>query len=230
MLRDRHDPNAEKGIAMLRFLIPGMLPKLQSLKQFGETNRLIFIVATNYKDRLDSAVLRTGRIDRPFAVVPPDEPSRYCLIWNFLQKKFDKRIDKERLACYLAGKTQGWVYKEIEHLVAQVQSRILNGACSPLPDDKELDEKLSVKSVKSHGHHELPGFETYGILEREAALDIFDLYRGRTKESEEILQVLASYGLNANTEEEKKDWVRHVTGIPSAAEGVVVIPDRRKAG
>jgi adenylate kinase family enzyme len=223
MLRDRHDPNAEKGIAMLRFLIPGMLPKLQSLKQFGETNRLIFIVATNYKDRLDSAVLRTGRIDRPFAVVPPDEPSRYCLIWNFLQKQSDKRIDKEQLARYLAGKTQGWVYKEIEHLVGQVQGRILNGARSALPGDKEL-------GVKPHPRDKLPGFITYSILEREAALDIFDLYRGRTKASEEILQVLASYGLNADTEEKKNDWVRHVTGTPSAAEGMVVIPDRRKAG
>src|SRR5260370_7852608 len=66
MLRDRHDPNAEKAIAMLRFLIPGMLPKLQGLKQFATPNRLIFIVATNYKNPLDSAMPRPARLTHPF--------------------------------------------------------------------------------------------------------------------------------------------------------------------
>src|SRR5947209_3268097 len=114
MLRDRQDQQSQTGIAMLRFLIPGMLPKLQMLKQFGEKNRLIFIVATNYKDRLDSAVVRTGRVDDAFAVVPPDEPSRYCLIWNFLQNAGYPEAEKERLASFVAARTQGWVYKEIE--------------------------------------------------------------------------------------------------------------------
>jgi ATP-dependent 26S proteasome regulatory subunit len=60
MLRDRQGDQPQGGVAMLRFIVPGMLPKLQSLKQYGEKNRLIFIVSTNYVDRLDAAITRTG--------------------------------------------------------------------------------------------------------------------------------------------------------------------------
>jgi SpoVK/Ycf46/Vps4 family AAA+-type ATPase len=44
LLRDRQDDQSQGGVAMLRFIVPGMLPKLQLLKQYGERNRLIFIV------------------------------------------------------------------------------------------------------------------------------------------------------------------------------------------
>jgi len=91
ILRDRQDQEAQSGIAMLRFLIPGMLPKLQSLKQYGEKKRLIFIVATNYQDHLDTAITRTGRIDESFILAPPDARSRYCLIRGFWKRELKMR-------------------------------------------------------------------------------------------------------------------------------------------
>jgi AAA+ superfamily predicted ATPase len=87
MLRDRQEEKSQGTVAMLRFLIPGMLPKLQSLKQYGEKNKLILIVATNYMDRLDTAITRTGRIDEKFAIVPPDLQARYCLLQKLLDSK-----------------------------------------------------------------------------------------------------------------------------------------------
>jgi SpoVK/Ycf46/Vps4 family AAA+-type ATPase len=91
MLRDRQNDQSQGGVAMLRFIVPGMLPKLQSLKQYGEENRLIFIVSTNYVDRLDAAITRTGRIDERYVVVPPDEQARYCLIKKFIEDENKKR-------------------------------------------------------------------------------------------------------------------------------------------
>jgi transitional endoplasmic reticulum ATPase len=67
---------AAGGIGILRFLIPGMLPKLQDLKQYGEKHELILIIATNYKERLDKAIVRPGRIDDLFLVTPPDSQAR----------------------------------------------------------------------------------------------------------------------------------------------------------
>jgi adenylate kinase family enzyme len=135
MLRDRQDEQAQTGIAMLRFLIPGMLTKLQSLKQHGEKNRLIFIVSTNYEDRLDRAITRTGRIDQRFPIVPPDEDARYCLIRNFMdanikKKKFLPIWDSKQLkdlsgplANCLAAHTSGWVYKELELLTDAISAK-----------------------------------------------------------------------------------------------------------
>ncbi|HEY6351801.1 MAG TPA: AAA family ATPase [Candidatus Angelobacter sp.] len=227
MLRDRQDQESQTGIGMLRFLIPGMLPKLQMLKQFGEKNRLIFIIATNYKDRLDSAVIRTGRVDDAFAVVPPDQPSRYCLIWNFLQNANCKDSYKKLLTPLLAAKTQGWVYKEIEHLVGLVRKEIPEESILPRQDDEDKEEKskklleLSDLSPKDPPNATLKAYRSYSILGQQAALDPLEFYRGRYKASKEILSVLGAYGVTTRSRNIKQrqrlvDWV---TGIPSEHQG-----------
>ena len=217
MLRDRQDQQSQTGIAMLRFLIPGMLPKLQMLKQFGEKNRLIFIIATNYKDRLDSAVIRTGRVDDAFAVVPPDEPSRYCLIWNFLHNAGYPEIERERLASFLAARTQGWVYKEIEHLVGLVRKKMLLHRNDG--EEKNLRKLFGVRDIspKHFPNITLSAYRSYNILGQQAALDIFDFYRGRDKAWKEILSVLRAYGVDTRSRNpsQQQDLVHWVTGKPS---------------
>lgn len=193
MLRDRKE--AEGGIAMLRFLIPGMLPKLQELKQSGEKNRLIFIVATNYEDHLDSAIVRSGRIDTQFAVVPPDKDSRNCLIRRFLRgkKPFIDWNSQERgsFASFLAGKTNGWVYKELEHLVNAIQvSTFDTWKASPPIAEKELTQVLHVANISDEC-----GLERYKILERQASLDVCDFYAGRPRAISELKRVLRSFGI-----------------------------------
>src|SRR5258708_3259370 len=128
ILRDRQDQEAQSGIAMLRFLIPGMLPKLQSLKQYAEKNRLIFVIATNYKDHLDSAVVRTGRIDQPFPLVPPDKDARYCLIRKFMADKDIKGwepSDFGLLADFFSGVTKGLAFKGLEFLILAIRNKTL---------------------------------------------------------------------------------------------------------
>jgi adenylate kinase family enzyme len=124
MLRSRDERNGKPERGMLQFLVPGMLPKLQNLKKLGETRKIIFIIATNYRERLDSAITRRGRIDKEFLIPPPDERARCRLLFNFLKKKpplIEKDPSNElgalRLAAYLALRTGGWVYKELEALV-----------------------------------------------------------------------------------------------------------------
>lgn len=126
MLRSRDTTEAPEGIAMLRFIVPGMLPKLQELKQHGETGRLMIIIATNYRDRLDAAVRRKGRVDDEFAVLPPDRESRRLHLYQFLGKKseldgtpFDPVIAMKQ-AGLLADITPGWVYAELTQLVDAV--------------------------------------------------------------------------------------------------------------
>ncbi|MGH9718788.1 MAG: AAA family ATPase [Bryobacteraceae bacterium] len=113
MFRSRSDPNRQ-DIGMLRFIVPGMLPKLQRLKKHGERHGVI-VVATNYYERLDSAIIRPGRIDERFLASPYDRDSRACLIDDMLRgKKLFPDAVRLRIARALADWTPGWVYKEID--------------------------------------------------------------------------------------------------------------------
>lgn len=77
-LLDREEQNRPEGI--FRFMTTSMLPKLQALKS---QKSLIFAIATNYKERLDRAITRAGRVDHDWEVLPPDFTSRIVLMGIF---------------------------------------------------------------------------------------------------------------------------------------------------
>jgi hypothetical protein len=54
---------------LFKLMTPGMLTKLN---QLGEEKQNIFVVATNYFERIDRAIKRPGRIDARYLVLPPD--------------------------------------------------------------------------------------------------------------------------------------------------------------
>ena len=56
-----------------QFMTPSMLPKLNNLRR---AEKVIFAIATNFEERIDPAIVRRGRIDERFLVLPPDEPAR----------------------------------------------------------------------------------------------------------------------------------------------------------
>lgn len=224
MLRDRSD-ETQTDIAMLRFLIPGMLPKLQELKQYGEKNRLIFIIATNYIDRLDSAVVRPGRIDSHFVLVPPDEWSRYCLIRKFMKDKRPFKIwqpgEQERTANFLARCTQGWVYKELEGLIDAVEIEAPKDWEKAAPTNDEGFIKDLRRELLKGPKGPIDWFQTYKILERQASLDLFQFYkhRGAPAAVAELLRVLGSYGVKDTNGEGKlkqDQLIKYICGSNAA--------------
>ena len=60
-----------------------MLTKLNNLRKKG---RVIFVVATNYAERIDAALMRRGRIDDHFRLLPPDLARRKILLERFLKE------------------------------------------------------------------------------------------------------------------------------------------------
>jgi hypothetical protein len=56
-----------------RFLTSAMLPRLHRLR---EARNVVFAIATNYPDKLDTAATRPGRIDFIFEVKPPETEER----------------------------------------------------------------------------------------------------------------------------------------------------------
>lgn len=82
-LLDRDSPRYRDQETLFQFMTPGMLTKLNDLRR---SERSIFIVATNYEDRIDPAIKRTGRIDKKYLVLPPDAKQRKNILRSFLEK------------------------------------------------------------------------------------------------------------------------------------------------
>lgn len=71
------EKNASSELDVVALITGAMLPRLQDLHDRG---RLIFILATNRIDAIDSAVRRQGRFDHLIAVGPPDREGRERLL------------------------------------------------------------------------------------------------------------------------------------------------------
>jgi len=83
LLMDRDMPSYLQQGDMLQFMTPSMLTKINDLRQ-GE--RSIFVIGTNYADRIDRAIKRAGRIDHKFLVLPPDRAKRRQLLAAELER------------------------------------------------------------------------------------------------------------------------------------------------
>lgn len=95
-LLDRNSEFYHRQADIFKFMTPGMLTKLQDLR---DAKNCIFIVATNYYERIDSAIKRRGRIDEHFLLSVPDQQRRRRILARFvievLQEKFADTHTKE---------------------------------------------------------------------------------------------------------------------------------------
>lgn len=73
LVLDRSSEEYGQQDDMFQFMTPSMLTKLNSLRRGA---RVIFAVATNYAWRIDSAILRPGRVDANYLILPPDRSAR----------------------------------------------------------------------------------------------------------------------------------------------------------
>jgi hypothetical protein len=66
--------------SLFKFLTPGMLTKINDLRR---RMRSIFIIATNYADRIDPAIKRKGRVDKQYLLPLPDAQRRLKIMKSF---------------------------------------------------------------------------------------------------------------------------------------------------
>lgn len=92
-LLDRNSKFYENQTDIFKFLTPGMLTKLQDLR---DAEGCIFILATNYYERIDSAIKRSGRIDEHFLLCLPDVKQRQALMLRFALKVFEPNLKTEK--------------------------------------------------------------------------------------------------------------------------------------
>jgi cytidylate kinase len=91
LVLDRDSDEYTKQSDIFQFMTPSMLVKIKDLRTKG---KIIFIIATNYEERIDMAIKRTGRIDEKYLVLPPSRNQRERLLIKEAKKNFNKKIDK----------------------------------------------------------------------------------------------------------------------------------------
>ncbi len=80
-----------KQDTVFQFMTPGMLTKLADLRA---AKRVIFIIATNYENRIDPAIKRPGRVDQRYLVLPPDAAARSKIIIDTVKKRAAEKLSE----------------------------------------------------------------------------------------------------------------------------------------
>jgi len=89
-------------------------------------NQILVIGATNYPDRIDTAIMRSGRMDKRIYIGPPDFEARIELFKMYLKERPTENIDYERLA----GLTENYVSSDIQVMCDNFARKSLAEDCS----------------------------------------------------------------------------------------------------
>ena len=92
-LLDRDSKFYRDQETLFQFITPGMLTKINDLRK---ARRSIFIIATNYANRIDPAIKRVGRIDHRILLLPPNLARRKAMIEKAWGQNQDLDEDKQK--------------------------------------------------------------------------------------------------------------------------------------
>jgi hypothetical protein len=97
---------------VFKLLTPGMLTKLNDLTS---ARRVLFVIATNYYERIDRAIKRPGRIDAQYLVLPPAMAARRRYLKRFVKDWSSLKDNRE-----VVERTARFTYRELRDLAASV--------------------------------------------------------------------------------------------------------------
>jgi hypothetical protein len=142
LLRQR---NFEKGHppSFIELVIPAMLNRLADLRSACPRQEICFVLATNFVENIDSALIRKGRIDQSIPVVYPDFVAREAITINEVRKNTEtekhnnkseilrvRRVRKflEDRSCRqrIAKETAGWPYLALLLLCSDLVDQLLS--------------------------------------------------------------------------------------------------------
>lgn len=116
---------------------------LQEFNALDETPNLIVIAATNRPDHLDSAILRSGRLDKKIYIWPPDFEARKELFQIYIEKT--ERPNKDIDFSKLAELTENFVAADIEHICDEAARQASKNILELV---NKVDTNLDLKEVK----------------------------------------------------------------------------------
>ena len=116
---------------------------LQEFNALEEAPNLMVIAATNRPDHLDSAILRSGRLDKKIYIWPPDFEARKELFQIYIEKteRPNKGLDFDKLA----ELTNNFVAADIEHICDEAARQASKNILELV---NKVDTNLDLKEVK----------------------------------------------------------------------------------
>jgi transitional endoplasmic reticulum ATPase len=129
--------------------------------EHASDQNILVVGSTNFPNKIDPAIRRSGRMDKIIFVPPPDLVAREQLLRIYLTgRPFDNSIDFNKLA----KKTDGYVSSDIELIVTQAARLALSNDL-PKIDEKILEAAIA-QSSPSLTQEEISDYEKYRNLER----------------------------------------------------------------
>jgi SpoVK/Ycf46/Vps4 family AAA+-type ATPase len=151
LLLDRDSYGYSQQSDIFQFMTPGMLTKIKDLH---ETKGVLFVVATNYAERIDNAIKRAGRIDNQYLVLPPDLAARQIILGELLFGTAEApKAGAEKHIKELTERTALYVYTELKAAVER--------ACR---GRSQLDEPLKKEEWDKLSEELTPGKQSIRIL------------------------------------------------------------------
>jgi len=126
----------------LKIIVPAMLNRLQDLRDACPHQQVFFVLATNYVEKIEPALIRKGRIDEALPVVYLDGRSRSAIIGKLERKLRDKQGGwAEALRPLLCGEkleeTRGWPWLTLNAMLKELGKEIAARA-TQAPDEQGL--------------------------------------------------------------------------------------------
>lgn len=205
---------------MFQMMTPSMLPKLKALRSREAS---IFVIGTNYYERIEAAAIRVGRVDVPLLVGLPDFESR-CRILK--QQLSDDPFDKElvetivkdaEVVADIAARTPLASFSEIEQIVLRISEAMLQTESVSLElfkscsrrciDETILDVRIDnyVSRLSDLNYSSRPIAELLDLIwllyeTDEVAKKLSSLQKDSINRLLELLLTEAGYGGNTNAE------------------------------
>jgi len=167
MILDRNSAAYGSQSDTFQFMTPGMLTKLNELRRL---KRSIFVIATNFAERIDPAIKRSGRIDQPVLCPPFTKEERIEVMKKLIDGLVKPRskaadlpdwieADTARIA-RAADQTPLHVFGSLRLLVERAAERVPNktieaiafrGALTEQLEKLRIPPEISLASYKKRG-------------------------------------------------------------------------------
>lgn len=102
--------------SFIRLVIPGMLNRLQDLRDAASKQEICFLLSMNYVDQIEPALTRPGRIDEAIPIPYPDPWSRESILERITKDKVPVDVKE-----YVIENTPEWPWTTFRKLCDQLK-------------------------------------------------------------------------------------------------------------
>lgn len=135
--------------SMFQFMTNSMLTKIKDLR---DKKGPVFVIATNYAERIDNAIKRTGRVDEQLLLLPPDFEQRKKII-NELVADVNEADPNRHLTLnseHIARETPLYVFTDLKQLFEAIARNTPAGSSADPATESALKQYRATINVDSY--------------------------------------------------------------------------------